>query len=387
MKILLSLSLVVAACSSSPEDGSGEPGGPAVDASPGTGAEGRLEVRFLGVGGFSFRVGSDHIVTAPLYSNPSMFAVLTLETASDPEVIDQFLPAELVADASALLVGHGHYDHLMDVPHVLTRMPNAIVYANRTVQHQLAGFAPDRDEACDDEAADDLPSIARDRVVALDAPGANVVDTRMCDGLAACGPAGGQSGGWVEVPGADVRIRALCSTHPDQFLGVHFGEGCAEEDLCEPPGRAGDWLEGNTLAFLIDFLDHDSRQPRFRVYYQDAPADAPIGFAHDELLAEKRVDVAVLNVGNYEEVTDHPNAIIGNLSPRYALGGHWENFFQTQALPVEPIPLQPGPAEFMTRMASALGEAAEKPMHVDGRAEPIRHWLPDPGAVLEYDAE
>ena len=189
----------------------------------------------------------------------------------------------LVADASALLVGHGHYDHLMDVPHVLSRMPNAIVYANRSVQHTLAAFAPDRDPSCENPVADGLPSIARDRVVALDAPGANVVDTRMCDGLAACGPAGGQSGGWVEVPGADVRIRALCSTHPAQFLGVHFGEGCEEADLCAPPGRAGDWLEGNTLAFLIDFLDHDTGRPRFRLYYQDAPADAPIGFAHDEL--------------------------------------------------------------------------------------------------------
>ncbi|MFL5543984.1 MAG: hypothetical protein ACJ792_04730 [Gemmatimonadaceae bacterium] len=54
-------------------------------------------------------------------------------------MIDRFLPA--VADrASAILVGHGHYDHLLDVPYIAThRATSAFIYGGPSIRRMLMG--------------------------------------------------------------------------------------------------------------------------------------------------------------------------------------------------------------------------------------------------------
>ena len=98
--------------------------------------------------------------------------------------------------------------------------------------------------------------------------------------------------------------------HPDQFLGVgHYGEGCVDEPQDSPPTNAGDCLEGSTLSWLIEFLDEEG-DIAYRVYYQDAPTNAPTGNLHPDLLAEREADLASLVVGSYayvrEKLLDDP---------------------------------------------------------------------------------
>ena len=68
-----------------------------------------VRVKFLGVGGFAIRRGDDAILTAPLYSNPSLGEVLGARLTSKANRIEQFHPA--VPNVKAILVGHAHYDH------------------------------------------------------------------------------------------------------------------------------------------------------------------------------------------------------------------------------------------------------------------------------------
>jgi hypothetical protein len=91
------------------------------------------------------------------------------------------------------------------------------------------------------------------------------------------------------------------------------------------------------VGFVIDFLDA-AHQPAFRVFYQDAPTDAPTGHVPAAILADKQVDVALLCVGSTDSVANHPGAIVGNLTPRYALSGHWEDFFADLGAMPKPIP-------------------------------------------------
>ncbi len=209
---------------------------------------------------------------------------------------------------------------------------------------------------------------------ALSDPTDDVVDYRMCPSLPPCVGARQGEGRWVEIPDSHMRVRALCSSHPDQFAGIHFGEGCVEEDPCSPPTDAPDWKEGLTLAFLIDFLDPETGSPAFRVYYQDAPAEAPVSHPHPELLTEKAVDLAIVNGGNYEAVAGHPAGILAALEPRYAVVGHWEDFFRPQDEPIEPLPFL-DKEEIRARLADALP------------GEPPRYWIPDPGTELTFSRE
>jgi L-ascorbate metabolism protein UlaG (beta-lactamase superfamily) len=330
-----------------------------------------LEAEFLGVGGWLLRWGDHAILTPPMYTNPDLLATLTGPIASDPAVVDRLTDGLRFDDVGAILVGHGHYDHLLDAPELWTRTPGATIYGNETVAHLLAAYAPDPPAGC--EGRDPPPlAIPREDVVALDAAG--LMDDRPCGGS--------DPGQWVDVPGA--RFRALCSMHPDQVGGLHFGLGSVDADVCAPPPIADDWREGQTLAFLVDFLD-DAGDPAFRLYYQDAPTDLPFGLPEADELEGRRVDLALLNVGNYPVVDDQPGASIRALHARYAIGGHWEDFFVPQDVSLHPLPGH-DLDEYRARQLTALGDEPQWQVRVDGVWQAERAWIPDPGTVFEVPA-
>lgn len=339
------------------------------------------------MGGLSFRYGEDQFLTAPLYTNPGLTRVLLGDVTSDHALIDRHLDHDFVANARAILVGHAHYDHLLDVPYVWTKTHSAMIYGNRSMRNLLAAFARKPNPHCDSRDGS-WAKVPLSRVVALNDPGQDRVDTRLCAHQKTCtGPSVPKPGTWVSVPGANIRLRALCSMHPDQIFWFHFADGCVEEPVCEPPLAMSEWREGTTLAYLVDFLEPETETPVFRIYYQDTVTEAPFGHVHSKLLAEKRVDLAVLTVGSYNQVSDHPAQIIGSLNPRYVLAVHWENFFRTQDEPIEPIPLNAPVADFLNRAQASLGPSVEPPILVDGKPQPVRHWLPQPGSDRVFEPE
>src|SRR5271169_333210 len=111
-----------------------------------------LELTYLGVGGFLMRWNGHAILTAPFYSNPGLLQVgLGLPIAPNTERIDRHLPP--LDDVEAILVGHAHYDHLMDAVYVAeAHAPRAVFYGNETMAHILASR-----------------ELLRGRVVAMDA--------------------------------------------------------------------------------------------------------------------------------------------------------------------------------------------------------------------------
>lgn len=328
-----------------------------------------LQIDGLGIQGFVLRWGPDAVMTAPLYTRQSVLDVtLNLPITSDVAAIDQNLAGEPLDDVRAVVSGHAHYDHFIDVPHILELAPGAAVYTNLTGRHILAALAPD---SCGTPPAQPLP---RSRVIAMDDPLASHVDYTNCPDQRPDGAP--LDGDWLQVT-PHVRLKAFCSMHPAQVGPYHFGAGAIDTDQCALPEAASGWLEGQTLAFLIDFLD-DAGHPAYRVYYQDAPTDAPIGHVPDSVLAAKQVDVALLCVGSSDAVADQPGAILANLQPRFALSGHWEDFFQPVGS-TAPIPLLDVDG-YVQRAEMAMPGAPEPGFLVDGALAGSRHVLVQPGS-------
>src|SRR5438105_5973907 len=85
-----------------------------------------IAVSFLGVAGLLIEHQHHVLLTAPFFSAPSFGQVRprvtrllrsTPRIAPDTNAIEKLLPRS--ADrATTILVGHGHYDHLMDVPYI-----------------------------------------------------------------------------------------------------------------------------------------------------------------------------------------------------------------------------------------------------------------------------
>jgi hypothetical protein len=137
------------------------------------------------------------------------------------------------------------------------------------------------------------------------------------------------------------------------------------------------------VAFVVDFLDPKTDAPTFRFYYQDAPTNAPVGHVPASILGEKRVDLALLCVGSSNAVEDAPTATMNALTPRYALGGHWEDFFRKATDEPKPIPMLDVDA-WGEKARTAMPVAGEPtPFRRNGKDSPDRAVVPMPGDAFE----
>jgi hypothetical protein len=317
------------------------------DVPPGQG----VEVQYLGSGGVLFRRGDDVILTAPFYSNPSLWHVNAGPGLSDVTRIDEMLRRLKVdlSQARAILVGHSHYDHLMDVPWIARRAPRAEVYGNDTMRHILASIE------------------TRD------------IHRRAHSLQPFMAAHDGAPGEWRTLIPGRVRVLAIKSDHAGHLgpidllnpFGLHPDEEAQPRTAL--PDTPGGYRRGQPLAFLIDFMEGD--RVVFRVHYQDAAARFPSGRPPRELIDQGRaVDLAVVCVGSYLNAGDYPESLLRAVKAGHVLLAHWEWFFddpRTDAAGVKEIWPASGTEEVFRRAAAA------------GVPEGRIH-LPAPGAWVRY---
>jgi hypothetical protein len=134
------------------------------------------------VGGVLIRWQGASIMTAPLYSNPTIGELALSEIHVDRQRINGLMRQD-VSDVAAILSGHSHYDHLMEVPFVaLHKATKADIVGNdamvkllHPIEEDLEGRAPPN------------------HLVSLE---------RRSD---------------YDVPGAPIRVRAVISEHSPQI--------------------------------------------------------------------------------------------------------------------------------------------------------------------------
>ena len=145
----------------------------------------------------------------------------------------------------------------------------------------------------------------------------------------------------------------LVSHHAPHFAGLVLYGGVRTRPMREEPRSAEEWLAGRPFAYLIDLLNEDG-SVGLRIYYQDAVAAAPYGFA-PPLSDNVGIDIALIVPATYAEVLWHPDALLGNLQPRHVILIHWENFFIAPSQPTEAVPFTLLP-DFVRRLERALPE-------------------------------
>lgn len=254
---------------------------------------------YLGAGGWLIRAGGDAVLTAPFFTNPAVGRIAFGRLRPNRAVIERHLPKEL-DDVRVVLAGHAHYDHIMDLPVVLPKVPP---------DAPLAGG----------------PTVC------------NILSSALAGH--ACVPLTDYAGthrsepGKYEVAGGRVVIRPYFSAHAShrEHIKAMYGHYSKPQGV---PTHALGWREGETLAYLIDFMQGD--KIALRVYYQDTAANSPYGIPDRKTLDEKPIDVAILCVASFHEVEDHPEALIA-LQPAHLLLGHWEDFFHPADAPERPV--------------------------------------------------
>jgi L-ascorbate metabolism protein UlaG (beta-lactamase superfamily) len=255
-----------------------------------------LSIQYLGVGGHLFRFRDSAIMTAPSITNPSFWLLGPfMPISTDTDLVDQYLPD--VSDVETILVGHAHYDHLMDVPYVMqNKAPLSHAFGSTTMVHSIA------------------PAIKKERLHALN------------DSMAILD----KPGKWQYNSNRSIRFMAIKSTHAPHFMGINIMTGSYNQDLETLPWHAFGWKEGQTLSYLIDFLG-SQEEILHRVYYQDAASQEPLGLL-PKLIAkdQKRVDIAIITPASFNQVDNYPESIMLDAKARHYILGHWEDFFANQ---------------------------------------------------------
>ena len=282
-----------------------------------------ISITYLGVSGLLIEHQRHVMLTAPFFSNPSLSMVrprVTRLLRSTPRIgpdtvaIESLLPRSADA-ATAILVGHGHYDHLMDVPYIATRRATtARIFGGPSVRHMLMGDST-------------LRSSGGQRVVAISIAEAGSLHRR---------------GVWYYTSDSAYRFMALLAAHAPTYRALKnsylFTSGSVDVDLDSLPHTAGEWKLGEPYAYLIDVLSNDRRSTVFRIYFQDAPSEPPLGFPPTEVIAERGIDLAVLCGATSSNVSNTPDSLLKVLKPTQVIVAHWEDFFRPQTLPIQPSP-------------------------------------------------
>ena len=284
--------------------------------------EDQLAVQFTGAGGVYIATKNLALMADPFFSNPELGDLLLLnDLVPNERLIDQWIPN--TDNVAGILVGHGHYDHLMDVPAVLRRLPaSAKVYASDTSIHMI------------------VSQVGAQRGVALN---------RSMESE-------GQKGEWVHVH-PRIKILPIKSEHSPHLAGIVFAGDILAHDTAQLPGDALDWQSGTTLSYVVDILAEDKGSTQFRVFYQSSSSGYPVGAPPKWLMEDGvPVDLAILCMANFDSVENYPNGVLNQLQPKQVLLTHWEVFWESY-LPNEATVL-PGLDidEFVAQARSVLPE-------------------------------
>ena len=253
-----------------------------------------VRVTYLGTNGYLLESREATLLIDPYFSRIGLGRVaLNLPIAADSDLIRRHLPSR---EIGAVLVTHGHLDHLLDATEVV-RLTEAKLIASAT-SVRLATSTGVPGEKC-------VPVTA---------------------------------GSIVRLRGAAVRV--LAARHDRLLGGVPF-DGPPRR---LPPRRAADWVCGEPLAFLIEMGGR-------RIYLESGgrPDHAPrpsLG----------RIDLAILGVA----LSDSRSRFAQNLEwlrPRFVLPSHQDNFFLPLSRGFVFGPLTDFPALLRTFRASSAGSS------------------------------
>lgn len=277
-----------------------------------------LQIHYTGAGGLYVQKDKTALLVDPFFSNPGPLIsnIFRRKLPIDSSAIRHYFgraigqPKDTQGKIKAVLVSHSHYDHLMDVPLLwheqLLHRDSVQFIGSKTTGHYLKGAG--------------IPNSSIGVTLKKEATNSR------------------QTGKMYTLDNGSIRIYPIVNAHAPhaRILGIpiKFYKGKANKDKF--PRRLGGFKEGQTFAFLIDFLNK-SRQIDFRLFVQTSSSKPPNGFIPDSLRKQHPIDLAVLGVASFKQVKKYPDALLERMQPRHVLLVHWENFFRSIAsLKVKP---------------------------------------------------
>ncbi len=262
------------------------------------GSRGDVRVRWLGAAGFAVEHGGFTVLVDPYVTRAPLTRCLATPLSSDVAALRRHVPA-----ADAVVVGHTHFDHALDVP-AIARRTGARVFGSRSAAAlcRSAGLPEERIE-----------------VVEPAAGGAPLVR---------------EVGPFVLrfVPSAHSRLLAGRVPFPGEIADCDHVPMRAERYKCGAVFSIEMTVAGRTIVHL---------------------GSAEVVEAHR---AARNVDLLLLCVAGWPSSRDLPERVALRFAPKAVLLSHWDDFFAPLSKPARPLPAMrlPHLVERLTRAEPSI---------------------------------
>jgi L-ascorbate metabolism protein UlaG (beta-lactamase superfamily) len=234
-----------------------------------------IALRYLGTAGFVLRTPARTLVLDPYLTRASLSTVFGQRLVPNASAVQRHVP-----EADDVLVGHAHYDHVLDAPTLCLQTGARLIGSRAVCNVGLSAGVP-----------------ASQRV---------------------------ETSGREDIPCGDVRVRGLPSRHGKVFLGRVLFPG----DIPVPPpwpARVHELRHGPVLNWLLQCGD-------FSMLHIDS-AD----FLAEEL-SGVRADVLCLCAAGRKYRPRYVEEAIRLLRPRYVVPCHWDTMCSTADAPLRMLP-------------------------------------------------
>jgi L-ascorbate metabolism protein UlaG (beta-lactamase superfamily) len=251
----------------------------AADALRAPGGPDGVRVVWLGTAGFAIESGGFVILVDPYVTRASLASLLA-PLRSDVGAIVRYTPR-----ADAIVVGHTHFDHALDVP-AIARRTGARVFGSRSAAMLCR--------------ASGLPE---DRVDVVEATSGSAP---------------------VEREVGPFHLRFIPSAHSRFFFGRVPAAG-EIADCDQVPGRAGDYKCGAVFGVEIRVAG--------RTLYHMGSAELV-----EANIPATNIDVLLMCVAGWTSSRDLPERAAHRIAPGAVLLSHWDNFLRPIDRPARPLP-------------------------------------------------
>lgn len=260
------------------------------------------EVRYYGSGCLTIQRSKTVLLTDPYIGNTSGIQVLLGRIKTDKEYVDRYINPAAFSMVKMVIASHGHFNHLMDMPYLSKYIPDTTqIICNRTSKHILGYY--------------NLPQQA---MMANDLMG----DSQ-------------QEGYWFYNEDRSIRTMAFRSGHPDKVAGINSSNRRYTSNVVSEPEMMSDWQEGQTLSFIVDFLEADTIG--YRMFFMGAMSEGSLGLFPKYLLKEKAVDDVFIACTDEIPYATYPGPVIDLTKPKRVFIIQWEKFMRSKEADFKPI--------------------------------------------------
>ncbi|MEZ4266692.1 MAG: MBL fold metallo-hydrolase [Myxococcota bacterium] len=236
-----------------------------------------LSVRWLGTAGFELKAQGTTLLIDPYLTRVGLGAYLRGPIRPDVERIAREVP-----EADAIVVGHSHFDHVMDVPDIARRTGARVIGSRSTANLMQASGIP-------------------------------ASQVTLCEG-----------GEVIEV--GPFKITMIPSEHSRFALGGKVPYAGDIPCSCELPVRGSGYKCGQVFGIAVELGG-------FCAYH--------MGSANliDDAIIHKDIDLFLMGISGRHATDNYIPRVLRRLAPRAVLPMHYDNFFRDAARPMKLLPL------------------------------------------------